>query len=149
MPAHSGTTRRFVRNGLAEQPIRLAAAVEFKDHDTRAHLWRMSQYSAIVAREMGFDPEWAENLRLAAPMHDIGKIGVPDAVLSKPDRLTTAEYELIKQHPEVGARILEPVPGLADVRRCVVEHHERWASVFAVAPEGFKGPRKSGPTAHQ
>src|SRR5262249_38074247 len=81
-----------IRRATQETIIRLAAAVEFKDHDTRAHLWRMSQYSALVARAMGFDAEWAENLRMAAPMHDIGKIGVPDAILNKPGKLTEEEW---------------------------------------------------------
>jgi HD-GYP domain-containing protein (c-di-GMP phosphodiesterase class II) len=128
-----------VRKATQETIIRLAAAVEFKDHDTRAHLWRMSQYSAIVAREMGFDPEWAENLRLAAPMHDIGKIGVPDAILNKPGKLTPEEWVEMKKHPQHGAEILkdsenELMQMSATVALC---HHEKWDG--SGYPRGLKG----------
>jgi HD-GYP domain-containing protein (c-di-GMP phosphodiesterase class II) len=128
-----------VRKATQETIIRLAAAVEFKDHDTRAHLWRMSQYSAIVAREMGFDSEWSENLRLAAPMHDIGKIGVPDAVLNKPGKLDAAEWEEMKKHPQFGAEILkdsenELMQMSATVALC---HHEKWDG--SGYPRGLKG----------
>lgn len=117
-----------VRKAYQETIIRLAGAVEFKDHDTRAHLWRMSQYSAIIAKQMGFDPEWVENLRLAAPMHDIGKIGVPDAILNKPGKLTPEEWVEMKKHPQYGADILkdsdnELIQMSAIVSLC---HHERW-----------------------
>jgi HD-GYP domain-containing protein (c-di-GMP phosphodiesterase class II) len=128
-----------VRKATQETIIRLAAAVEFKDHDTRAHLWRMSQYSAIIAREMGFDPEWAENLRLAAPMHDIGKIGVPDAILNKPGKLTPEEWVEMKKHPQHGAEILkdsenELMQMSATVALC---HHEKWDG--SGYPRGLKG----------
>jgi putative two-component system response regulator len=123
----------------AEQIIRLAAAVEYKDHDTRAHLWRMSQYSAIIAREMGFDPEWVENLRLAAPMHDIGKIGVPDAILNKPGKLNDEEWVEMKKHPVYGADILKDSDNIlmqmsATVALC---HHEKWDG--SGYPRGLKG----------
>lgn len=128
-----------VRKGAQETIIRLAGAVEFKDHDTRAHLWRMSQYSAIIARQMGFDQEWVENLRLAAPMHDIGKIGVPDAILNKPGKLTPEEWVEMKKHPQYGADILkdsdsELIQMSATISLC---HHERWDG--AGYPKGLKG----------
>ena len=128
-----------IRKATQSTIIRLAAAVEVKDHDTRAHLWRMSQYSAIVAREMGFSPEWAENLRLAAPMHDIGKIGVPDAILNKPGKLTPEEWEEMKKHPIYGAEILrdaenELMQMSAMVALC---HHEKWDG--SGYPRGLKG----------
>lgn len=128
-----------IRKATQETIIRLAGAVEYKDHDTRAHLWRMSQYSAIVAREMGFDAEWAENLRLAAPMHDIGKIGVPDAILNKPGKLTPEEWVEMRKHPEHGAEILqgsdnELMQMSATVALC---HHEKWDG--SGYPRGLKG----------
>jgi HD-GYP domain-containing protein (c-di-GMP phosphodiesterase class II) len=128
-----------IRKATQETVIRLAAAVEFKDHDTRAHLWRMSQYSAIVAREMGFDAEWSENLRLAAPMHDIGKIGVPDAILNKPGKLTPEEWEEMKKHPIYGAEILKDTDNelmqmSATIALC---HHEKWDG--SGYPRGLKG----------
>ncbi len=128
-----------VRKATQETIIRLASAVEFKDHDTRAHLWRMSQYSAIVAREMGFDPEWSENLRLAAPMHDIGKIGVPDAILNKPGKLTDEEWVEMKKHPQHGYEILKDAENelmqmSATIALC---HHEKFDG--SGYPRGLKG----------
>ncbi len=128
-----------VRKATQETIIRLAGAVEFKDHDTRAHLWRMSQYSAIIAREMGFDPDWAENLRLAAPMHDIGKIGVPDAILNKPGKLTDEEWVEMRKHPQHGFDILKDAENelmqmSATVALC---HHEKWDG--SGYPRGLKG----------
>ncbi len=130
---------QMVRKGAQETIIRLAGAVEFKDHDTRAHLWRMSQYSAIIAKQMGFEAEWVENLRLAAPMHDIGKIGVPDAILNKPGKLTPEEWVEMKKHPQYGADILkdsdnELMQMSATVSLC---HHERWDG--AGYPRGLVG----------
>ena len=117
-----------LRKSANETVIRLAGAVEFKDYDTRQHLWRMSQYSALIALEMGFEAEWAENLRLAAPMHDIGKIGVPDSILKKPGKLTAEEWVEMKKHPQYGADILggsdnEIMQMSASV---ALHHHERW-----------------------
>ncbi len=117
-----------IRLGAQQTVVRLAGAVEYKDHDTSAHLWRMSQYSALIAKEMGFDEVWVETLRLAAPMHDIGKIGVPDAILNKPGKLTPEEWVEMKKHPEYGAKILggsenELMQMSATVAHC---HHERW-----------------------
>lgn len=117
-----------IRKTAHETIIRLAGAVEYKDYDTRQHLWRMSQYSAIIAEEMGFSREWVENIRLAAPMHDIGKIGVPDAVLNKPGRLNDQEWVEMKKHPKYGYEILkgsdnELMEMCAIVAYC---HHERW-----------------------
>lgn len=128
-----------VRKATQETIIRLAAAVEFKDHDTRAHLWRMSQYSAIVAREMGFDPDWVENLRLASPMHDIGKIGVPDAILNKPGKLTDEEWVEMKKHPSHGAAILEDTENELMQMSAVIAlcHHEKWDG--SGYPRGIKG----------
>ncbi len=128
-----------IRKVTQETIIRLCGAVEFKDHDTRAHLWRMSQYSAIIAKQMGFTAEWIENLRLAAPMHDIGKIGVPDAVLKKPGKLTPEEWEEMKKHPEYGAKILadaenELMQMAATVALC---HHEKWDG--SGYPRGIRG----------
>jgi putative methionine-R-sulfoxide reductase with GAF domain len=128
-----------IRKATQETVIRLAAAVEFKDHDTRAHLWRMSQYSAIIAREMGYDPEWVENLRLAAPMHDIGKIAVPEAILNKPGKLTDEEWVEMRKHPIYGAEILqdsenELMQMSATVALC---HHEKWDG--SGYPRGLQG----------
>jgi putative two-component system response regulator len=104
----------------------LTRAVEAKDPTTHGHGDRVRRSCAIVGRAIGLSERELRILDGAAALHDIGKIGVPDAILCKPGRLTADEFDLIKKHPEVGARILEPVPGLDEVRRCVIEHHERW-----------------------
>ncbi len=104
----------------------LTRAVEAKDPTTSGHGERVRHLCRRVGEAFGLAPADLEVLDSAAALHDIGKIGVPDAVLSKPGALTPVEFDMIKKHPEVGFRILEPVPGLDAVRRCVVEHHERW-----------------------
>jgi putative two-component system response regulator len=104
----------------------LTRAVEAKDPTTHGHGDRVRHLCRSVGESIGLARRELDILDVAAALHDIGKIGVPDAVLSKPAGLTPQEFDLIKRHPEVGSRILEPVPGMDDVRRCVVEHHERW-----------------------
>jgi len=83
--------------------------------------------------------EFIERIYLAGLLHDIGKIGVPDAIIGKPERLTSAEYELMKRHPEIGARILEPVKFLADIVPCVRHHHEWYDGSPLGYPERLTG----------
>jgi len=102
----------------------LANAVDAKDAYTRGHSERVGVYASKIALEMGHKKEFIERVYIAGLLHDVGKIGVRDAVITKPDRLSAEEYEEIKQHPEIGAKILEPVDFLADVAPCVRHHHE-------------------------
>ncbi len=102
----------------------LAEAVDAKDAYTRGHSERVGVYASKVAAEMGFPKEFIERVYIAGLLHDVGKIGVRDAVITKPDRLTVPEYEEIMEHPEIGARILEPVDFLRDIVPCVRHHHE-------------------------
>jgi putative nucleotidyltransferase with HDIG domain len=107
------------------QTIRaLAEAVDAKDAYTRGHSERVGVYASKIAREMGFPKEFIERVYIAGLLHDVGKIGVPDRIITKPDRLSDEEYEEIRKHPEIGAKILEPVAFLADVVPCVRHHHE-------------------------
>ena len=107
------------------QTIRaLAEAVDAKDAYTRGHSERVGVYASKITHEMGFQKEFIERVYIAGLLHDVGKIGVRDAIITKPDRLTPDEYEEIKRHPEIGARILQPVAFLADVVPCVRHHHE-------------------------
>jgi putative nucleotidyltransferase with HDIG domain len=107
------------------QTIRaLAEAVDAKDAYTRGHSERVGVYASKITREMGYQKEFIERVYIAGLLHDVGKIGVRDAVITKPERLTPEEYEEIKQHPSIGAKILEPVDFLADVAPCVRHHHE-------------------------
>jgi putative nucleotidyltransferase with HDIG domain len=102
----------------------LAEAVDAKDAYTRGHSERVGVYASKVAAEMGFPKEFIERVYIAGLLHDVGKIGVRDAVITKPDRLDADEYAEIMMHPEIGARILEPVSFLSDIVSCVRHHHE-------------------------
>ncbi len=118
---------------------RLGRAAEYKDTDTGEHIIRMSQYCKVLALALGMDEQHAELLRQAAPMHDVGKIGIPDAVLLKPGKLTDDEFDQMKQHAVIGAQILEnsssPLIQLAHV--LAIEHHEKWDGTGY--PNGLKG----------
>ena len=107
------------------QTIRaLAEAIDAKDAYTRGHSERVAVYSSRLAREMGLGKELIERVYFSGLLHDVGKIGVPDAIITKPDRLTEAEYIEIQKHPEIGAKILEPVEFLRHIVPCVRHHHE-------------------------
>ncbi len=115
---------RELRTAYLSTVRALSEAVDAKDPYTRGHSERVGVYASRIARELNCKREFIERIYLAGLLHDIGKIGVPDAIIGKPDRLTVAEYELMKRHPEIGARILEPVAFLADIVPCVRHHHE-------------------------
>jgi putative nucleotidyltransferase with HDIG domain len=122
------------------QTIRaLAEAVDAKDAYTRGHSERVGVYASKMAREIGLPREIIERVYISGLLHDVGKIGVPDAVITKPDRLTDEEYELIKQHPEIGARILQPVEFLSDVVTCVRHHHEWYDGSGSGYRDGLRG----------
>ncbi|MEM5528698.1 two-component system response regulator [Gammaproteobacteria bacterium AS21] len=118
---------------------RLGRAAEYKDTDTGEHIVRMSQYSKILALALGVPELHAEQLRQAAPMHDIGKIGIPDAILLKPGSLTFEEFEQMKQHTVIGAQILSnsSSPLLQLAHKLAIEHHEKWDGTGY--PNGLKG----------
>ena len=103
----------------------LAAALDARDPYTAGHSERVSVISVAIGRALGLPADLIEVIRLGALLHDIGKIGVPDDVLMKPGALTAREYDIIKQHPVVGARILKSVPFLARHIPIVELHHER------------------------
>jgi putative nucleotidyltransferase with HDIG domain len=122
------------------QTIRaLAEAVDAKDAYTRGHSERVGVYASKIAREMNFAKDFIERVYIAGLLHDVGKIGVRDAVITKPDRLTPEEYLEIKQHPEIGARILEPVDFLKDVAPCVRHHHEWYDGSSRGYPDQLRG----------
>lgn len=106
----------------------LGRAAEFKDNETGRHVVRMSHYSQIVARALGYGEQAAQDLLHAAPMHDIGKNGIPDAVLLKPGKLTAEEWKIMRQHTVIGARILGDHPsGLLQLAASIaLNHHEKW-----------------------
>lgn len=122
-----GTLAR-VRAAEAETIHRLCRAAEFRDRDTGAHIERMGRHCGLLARRAGLGAQLSELIELASPMHDIGKIAVPDHILFKPGKLTPEEFEVIKRHPEVGYKILADSEGaaLAMGARIALTHHEKW-----------------------
>ncbi|MFQ5537348.1 MAG: HD domain-containing phosphohydrolase [Gemmatimonadota bacterium] len=118
---------------------RLTLAAEYKDHDTAGHIERIGRYSEIVARAVGFPPMELEVIRHAAPMHDVGKIGIPDSVLLKPGPLDHEEREIMNRHTTIGGQILSgsdsPVLRMGEV--IAMAHHEKWDG--SGYPEGIAG----------
>jgi putative two-component system response regulator len=108
--------------------MRLSRAAEFRDPETGAHIQRMSHYSRLIAEQLGLSAAEQETILRAAPMHDVGKIAIPDHILLKPDKLTTAEFDLMKQHAEYGYEILKNSRApLLDVAAVIARsHHEKF-----------------------
>ncbi|HTA33668.1 MAG TPA: diguanylate cyclase [Solirubrobacteraceae bacterium] len=102
----------------------LAEAVDLRFSGSARHSETVGRYAEMMARELGLSEQRVARVQLAGRLHDIGKVGVPDSILSKPAKLTDAEFAIIRQHPDLGAQILEH-PSLADVREWVRTHHER------------------------
>jgi two-component system response regulator RpfG len=98
---------REIREREKETLLRLARAGEFRDEETGNHLIRMSRYSRLIANTIGLSGEEAETVELAAPLHDIGKIGIPDGILLKPGRLDEGELKIMRRHPVIGHEILK------------------------------------------
>ncbi len=114
-----------------------AQALEAKDAYTRGHSERVTLYSVLLAHYLELDEDLINIIRQAGVVHDIGKIGIPDAILNKPGRLTDEEYDMIKLHPVIGANILAPIEFLKEIKEVVLYHHERWDG--RGYPEGLKG----------
>jgi response regulator RpfG family c-di-GMP phosphodiesterase len=108
--------------------IRLSRAAEYRDPETGAHIERMARYSVLIAEVIGFSPEELESILLAAPMHDVGKVGIPDMILLKPGRLTPEEFSVMKEHAKLGFDILKgsvsPLVKLA--AEIALSHHEKF-----------------------
>jgi putative two-component system response regulator len=130
---------RELEDARAETLQRLAVAAEYHDNETFQHTERVGVSSAEIAVELGLDAEAIKLLREAAPLHDVGKLAVPDNILLKPGKLTAQEYELMKTHAALGARLLSdsnsPVLRMAQV--IAATHHERWDG--AGYPAGLAG----------
>ena len=128
-----------VRLREQEISIRLIAAGEYRDPETGAHIRRIGMYSEVLSRHLGWSKEDVELLRLAAPMHDVGKIGIPDQILLKPGPLTDDEFEIMKDHTRIGAELLSgsdiPLMGLA--QEIAMTHHEQWTG--GGYPNGLSG----------
>lgn len=120
-----------------ETILAIAKTVDAKDSRTSKHSQRVSDYSVLIAARYGFTPEEQENLRKAALLHDIGKIGIPDSILNKPARLTDEEYAIMKTHVTRGAEILKDFTLIDHVVEGARYHHERYDG--SGYPEGLKG----------
>lgn len=120
----SASGARSSTESLLKSLYVMASLVEARDPYTGGHLWRVSQFSRLLAEDAGLPDSDVARISLSGFLHDLGKIGVPDAILNKPDRLTDAEYEIIKTHPEVGERLLSGHPLAALARSAVLSHHE-------------------------
>jgi response regulator RpfG family c-di-GMP phosphodiesterase len=119
--------------------MRLARAAEYRDGDTGEHVERMSSYSQVLARQLGLPLEDQALIKLAAPMHDVGKIGIRDAILLKNGKLTPDEWETMKQHPVIGAQILAGSRSklLQMAEQIAASHHEKWDGCGY--PNGLRG----------
>jgi HD-GYP domain-containing protein (c-di-GMP phosphodiesterase class II) len=113
----------FGAGGLAEA---LAEALDARDRYTAGHSLRVAEYARTIAQELDLLEADTEGIRLAAWLHDVGKIGIPDAVLLKPGPLTAEEFGLVKLHPQIGRRILERAHGFEHILDAVELHHENY-----------------------
>lgn len=117
----------------------LANAIEARDHYTIGHTWRVARFAQVVARRLGWDEERIAAVEVGGVLHDIGKIGVPDSILTKSTPLDPAEEEHMQLHPQIGARMLRDVPSLEHALPYVLHHHERWDG--SGYPERLAGER--------
>jgi putative nucleotidyltransferase with HDIG domain len=115
----------------------LVTAIDAKDEYTRHHSTRVTEFTLKIAKKMGFSDKELGDLELAALLHDVGKIAVPEQILNKPGKLTDAEFKLVKEHPARGESILAPVIELKDIRKIVRAHHEQYNG--SGYPDGLKG----------
>lgn len=119
--------RRKQTEAMSLQMIQtLSTTIEAKDEYTKGHSYRVAEYSAMIAKELGWSDIEAENLKNAAYLHDIGKIGIPDTILNKPSTLLEAEYDIIKKHTTIGADILRNVTLVEHMEEIARYHHERY-----------------------
>ena len=122
-----------------ESVLAMTRAVEYRDEDTGEHVHRISHFSRELAQRLGMDGSFVDRIAFASPMHDVGKLGIPDRILLKQARLTPEEWEVMKGHTTIGARILgestSPYRGMAT--EIALDHHERWDG--GGYPNGKKG----------
>ena len=128
-----------IRQRDEEITLHLVTASEYRDEDTGSHIRRIALYAAALARALGWSEEDVELLRLAAPMHDIGKIGIPDHILLKKGAFTEEEFSVMRKHTLMGASILSgsDIPLIRMAAEVALSHHERWNG--AGYPHGISG----------
>jgi putative two-component system response regulator len=123
-----GERTRELDQAQLEILVHLALAAEARDDETQEHAWRIGRTCGLLAIALGLPESQVELVQRAAPLHDIGKIGIPDAILLKPGKLTDAEFDEVKTHAAIGAEILSgsASPLLRVAERIALTHHERW-----------------------
>ncbi len=133
------TAHKNIKESYIETIYRLTLAAEYRDEDTATHIKRISHYCRILSECMGKPEEFSEMIFYASPMHDIGKIGIPDSILLKPGKLTAEEFQIIKSHTTIGGHILSGSASefLAAAEVVALTHHERWDGTGY--PRGLKG----------
>jgi len=128
-----------IREREEQIAMRLLTAAGFRDEETGAHVRRIGLYSEVIGEALGWNKQHVDDIRIAAPMHDLGKIGIPDRILQKPGKLTKEEYVHMQQHPIIGGKMLGgssiPIFHMAtDIAEC---HHEKWDG--SGYPKGLSG----------
>lgn len=128
LQAHLAVDRQFaeMRSMFAGTVLALVSAIDAKDPYTCGHSSRVAQLAQALTRELGYDDETVETVRMAGLLHDIGKIGVPDAILGKPGKLTEEEFAEMRKHPELGYRILRGIRQFEGILPGIRHHHESW-----------------------
>ena len=140
-------TSRELEQAQFEMLARLAAAAEFRDDATGQHTRRVGELSVAIAQRLGLPESEVELIRMAAPLHDVGKIAIPDALLSKPGKLSDAEFAQMKTHTKVGAEMLSGsgFALLEMAEQIALTHHEKWDG--SGYPAGLAGERSRWPAA--
>ncbi len=130
---------RELEKAYADTVVRLTLASRYKDEETGAHIQRLSHYSKTLGLFVGLDEDDAQLIFDAAPMHDVGKVGIPDMIMQKRGPLDDNEWAIVKQHPILGANLLAGSPSLLleTARDIALTHHERWDG--SGYPQGLKG----------
>lgn len=118
--------KEFQKQAIIETALGFARAVEERDKFNIGHGQRTAVFARMLGEAIELDDDHLQQLFYAALLHDVGKIGIDDAILNKPTRLTEEEYRAVQRHPELGDYVLRPISFFADIRRAVRHHHERW-----------------------
>jgi putative two-component system response regulator len=130
---------QMVKNMSAEVIQRLTAVAEYRDTDTGIHIARIGLYTNKIAEALDMPSDFVETISFASPMHDLGKIGIPDNILLKPAALSKDEFEIMKKHTVIGEKMLvgSSYPGIQHAASIALNHHERWDGTGY--PQGLKG----------
>lgn len=122
------TRTQDIRNAYQEILARLGRASEYRDNETGNHIKRVSLFAELIALDLGYDKQYTNLIKIATPMHDVGKIGIPDAIMLKPGKLTFEEFETMKKHVDIGAEILSGHPSefLTMAHDIALTHHEKF-----------------------